>query len=69
MSSYMIPKGTPVAVAKVAPRHLQWQRHTTRVQLQFDRILKSDDAHFVFQHTVWYIYVHHKNVRRVQSEQ
>ena len=69
MLRYIIPKGTRVSVARVARRRLDWKPHTIRRELEFDRVVKTDEADCqVFQYDKWYIYVPSGEVRRVRDD-
>ena len=65
MIRYIVPAHTRVAVARVARRRMDWRPHTTRRELQFERILKTDGGCVVFQFERWYVYVPRNYVKRV----
>jgi hypothetical protein len=69
MTRYIIPKGTRVSVARVAKRRVDWKPHVTRRELEFDRVVKTDEANCqVIQYDKWYIYVPSSDVRRVKDD-
>lgn len=69
MVRYVIPKGTRVSIAPVARRRMDWKPHVTRRELEFDRVVKTDEADCkVFQYDKWYIYVSSSNVQCVKDD-
>ena len=67
MNRYFVPAGTRVAVARVARRRMDWRAHTTRQEMRFDRVLKTDGDCVVFQFGSWYVYVERKRIRHVTN--
>lgn len=48
---------------------MDWKPHVTRRELEFDRVVKTDEADCqVFQYDKWYIYVPSTDVRRVKDD-
>lgn len=48
---------------------MDWKPHVTRRELEFDRVVKTDEAGCkVFQYDKWYIYVPGTDVQHVKDD-